>query len=141
MKMPHDHGIVRVDSKGRITVPSRIREELGLQSGTYVMVRLEREEKRALISLFAGPDARLVELRIKIPDRPGALARAAKVLGDANLDLMMSSSRTLKKGDLAEWTVVADISQSGASLEEIKRRIMDSKAVLEIEAEEFSMEG
>lgn len=140
MEMVHDHDIVRVDSKGRITVPLRVREELGLQSGTYVTVKLEREEKRASISLFAGPDAHLVELHLKIPDRPGALARAAKVLGDANLDLMMSSSRTIKKGDLAEWIVVADASQSGVPLEEVKKKILESRAVIALEVKEFATE-
>ncbi|MEJ5292901.1 MAG: ACT domain-containing protein [Candidatus Methanosuratincola sp.] len=138
--MVHDHNIVRVDSKGRITVPLKIREELGLQSGTYVTVKLEREEKRAAISLFAGPDAHLVELHLKIPDRPGALARAAKVLGDANLDLMMSSSRTIKKGDLAEWIVVADASQSGIPLDDVKKKILESRAVIALEVKEFSAE-
>ncbi|MDI9644132.1 MAG: ACT domain-containing protein [Candidatus Verstraetearchaeota archaeon] len=137
----HDYEIVRVDSKGRITIPSKIREELGLQSGTYVTVRLERGENRAILSLFSGPDSRLIELHLMMPDRPGALARAAKVLGDANIDLLLSSSRTIRKGDLAEWVVVADASHANGSVDEVKKKILESQAAIEVDIKEFSMEG
>jgi AbrB family looped-hinge helix DNA binding protein len=137
--MAHEQEIVRVDSKGRVTIPARMREDLGMQEGTYAVVKLERNDRSLMISLFAGSKARLVEMRLKIPDRPGALARAAKTLSELNLDLMMSSSRTLKKGDAAEWIVIADISQSGRSVEEIKAKIMENRDATAVDIKEMPM--
>jgi len=131
--------IVRVDSKGRITIPARMREELELQEGTYAVVRFDRESKQINVSLFAGAKAKLVELKLKMSDRPGALARAARTLSELNLDLMTSSSRTIKKGDLAEWIVIADISQSNKSLEEIKSKILGNHDANEVEINEMPM--
>ena len=131
--------IVRVDSKGRVTIPARMREELGLQEGTYAVIRLERNDRNVLVSLFAGAKARLVEIRLKIPDRPGALARAARTLSELNLDLMMSSSRTLKKGDAAEWVAIADISQSNKPIEDIKSKIIENRDANEVEIKELPM--
>jgi AbrB family looped-hinge helix DNA binding protein len=137
--MAHEQDIVRVDSKGRVTIPARMREELGLHEGTYAVIRLERNDRNVLVSLFAGAKAKLVEIRLKIPDRPGALARAARTLSELNLDLMMSSSRTLKKGDAAEWVAIADISQSSKSIDDIKSKILENRDANEVEIKELPM--
>lgn len=137
--MAHNEEIIRVDSKGRVTIPSRIREELGMQEGSYVSVRANKDDKCAIIGLFAGAKARLVEMTLRIPDRPGALARAARALSELNIDLMMSSSRTLKKGDVAEWVVVADISGVRLPLQEIRERLLASRAAASVEMKEMSV--
>ena len=116
-----------------------MREELGMQEGTYAVIRLERNDRSIIINLFAGAKAKLVEMKFKIPDRPGALARVARTLSELNLDLMMSSSRTLKKGDAAEWIVIADVSQAGRSIEEIKTKIIDNRDATAVDIKEMPM--
>jgi AbrB family looped-hinge helix DNA binding protein len=135
--MVHEQEIMRVDSKGRVTIPARMREELGMKEGSYAVVRIDREDRNVTVGLFAGAHARLVEMKLKIPDRPGALARAARTLSEMNLDLMTSSSRTLKKGDVAEWVVVADVGESGMTIEEVKRRILGNRDAMAVEVKEF----
>jgi len=135
--MAHEQEIMRIDSKGRVTIPAHMREELGMKEGSYAAVRIDREGRSVMISLFAGAHAKLVEMRLKIPDRPGALARAARTLSEMNLDLMTSSSRTLKKGDVAEWVVVADVGQSGMTIEEIRRKILGNRDAMAVEVKEM----
>lgn len=136
--MAHERNIVRIDSKGRVTIPSHIREELGMQEGSYAVAQMDSAAKSVTVSLFAGARAKLIEMRLKIQDRPGALARAARTLSDLNIDLMMSSSRTIRKGDSAEWVVIADISQNGRTPQEISKKIIENKDATEVEFKEMS---
>jgi len=137
--MAHEQEIVKVDSKGRITIPAHIRAELGMKEGSYVSVRLDREDKSVVVRLFAGSQAKLVEMRLMIPDRPGALARAARALGDLNVDLLSSNSRTIKKGEIAEWVVVADVGQLNTGIEEVKKRLIMSRDAISVEVRELRL--
>jgi AbrB family looped-hinge helix DNA binding protein len=132
------HEIVRIDSKGRLTIPSHMREELAMREGSYAAIRMNSEERTISVSVFAGAQAKLLEIRLKIPDRPGALARAARTLSELKLDLLYSSSSTLKKGELAEWIVVADSVDAGKTPEEIRRRILENKDATVVEIKELS---
>ena len=130
--------IVRIDSRGRVTLPSTLRESIGLSEGMYVMLIAEIEEKQVRIIPFADPEAKLVEFHLAIRDAPGALAKAASVLAENNVDLLSTTSRTLKRGELAEWIVVADISKCKCKLMELREKILDRKAAEKIEVKEIS---
>jgi AbrB family looped-hinge helix DNA binding protein len=132
-----NHEIVRVDSKGRVTIPSYMREELGMREGAYASVKMNREDRDVTICLFAGAKARLVEIKMRIPDRPGALARVARTLSELNVDLLSSSSRTLKKGELAEWAVIADFSQSSKVPEDIRKRVLENRDAIAVDVKPF----
>ena len=129
--------IARLDSKGRVTIPAYMREELGMHEGSYAAVRIDRENSSISISLFAGAAAKLAQMMLKIPDRPGALARIARTLSELSLDLLASSSRTLKKGELAEWVVIADFAQISMTMEEIKKKILENRDALSVEIKEM----
>jgi|YelNatPaOPRAMG01_1025707.scaffolds.fasta_scaffold01516_27 AbrB family looped-hinge helix DNA binding protein len=137
--MAHEQEIVKVDSKGRITIPAHMRTELGMKEGSYASVRLNREDRSVVVRLFAGSQAKLVEIRLMIPDRPGALARAARALGDLNVDLLSSNSRTIKKGEVAEWVVVADVGQLKSSIEDVKKSLIMSRDAISVEVRELRL--
>jgi AbrB family looped-hinge helix DNA binding protein len=136
--MAHDQEIARVDSKGRVTIPAYMRGDLGMREGAYTTVRINREERVLTIGLFAGAKAKLVEIRMRIQDRPGALARVARTLSELSVDLLSSTSRTLKKGELAEWVVVADFSQSTKPPEEIRKRVLENKDAIVVDVRPLS---
>jgi AbrB family looped-hinge helix DNA binding protein len=115
--------IVRIDSRGRITMPSSIREAVKLSEGMYVMLIADLDKKEIRIAPFADPEAKLVELSITLSDVPGALAKSASILADEGVDLLSSESRTLRRGKSAEWVVVADISRCKCKLKELEQRI------------------
>ncbi len=116
--------IVRIDDRGRVTLPSTIREAVGLSEGMFVMLVADVEEKNVKILPFADPEAKLVEFQITIRDVPGALAKAASVLAEKNVDFLSTTSRTLKRGESAEWVVIADISKCNCQIEELKQVIL-----------------
>jgi len=137
--MAHEQEIMKIDSKGRITIPSHMREELGMKEGTYATVQLDRENKSVVIRLFAGAQAKLVEMRLMIPDRPGALARAARTLSDMNIDILSSNSRTIRKGEVAEWVIVADVGQLKVSIEDVKRNLIINKDAISVDVRELKL--
>jgi AbrB family looped-hinge helix DNA binding protein len=116
--------IVRVDSRGRITMPSSIREAIRLSEGMYVMLIADLDKKELRITPFADPEAKLVELSITFNDVPGALANAARILANQGVDLLSSESRTLRRGKSAEWVVTADVSRCKCSLNDLEQKII-----------------
>jgi AbrB family looped-hinge helix DNA binding protein len=116
--------IVRIDSRGRITMPSSIREAIRLSEGMYVMLIADLDKKELRITPFADPEAKLVELSITFNDVPGALANAARILANQGVDLLSSESRTLRRGKSAEWVVTADVSRCKCSLNDLEQKII-----------------
>jgi len=129
--------IVRIDSRGRVTMPSSIRDAVRLSEGMYVMLIADLDNQEVRIVPFADPEARLVEFHITFQDVPGALARAATVLAEQGVDLLSTESRTLRRGESAEWFAIADISKSKCKLEELKEKILREGAAKEVEFRSF----
>ena len=129
--------IVRIDSRGRIILPSSIRDSVGLPKGMYVMLIADLDKKEIRITPFADPEAKLVEFHIELLDVPGALAHAAAILAENGVDLLSTESRTLRRGKVAEWCVIADVSKCKCELKELKRRIEESDVVGRVELRGF----
>jgi len=130
--------IVRIDSRGRITMPSSLREAVRLSEGMYVMLIADLDEKEVRIVPFADPEAKLIEFRIAFSDMPGALAKAANILAKQGVDLLSSESRTLRRGKSAEWVVVADVSRCKCKLEELEQKIVEEGAAKEVKFRSYS---
>jgi len=130
--------IVRIDSRGRITMPSNLREAAKLAEGMYVMLVADLDKKEVRIVPFADPEAKLVEFRIAFSDMPGALAKAANILATQGVDLLSSESRTLRRGKSAEWVVVADVSRCRCELEELEHQIIEGGAAKEVKSTSYA---
>jgi len=130
--------IVRIDSRGRITMPSHLREAVRLSEGMYVMLIADLDEKEVRIVPFADTEAKLIEFRIAFSDMPGALAKAANILAKQGVDLLSSESRTLRRGKSAEWVVVADVSRCKCKLEELEQKIIEGGAAKEVKFRSYS---
>ena len=130
--------IVRVDSRGRITMPSFIRETVKLSEGMYVMLIADLDKKEIRIAPFADPEAKLVELSITFSDSPGALAKSASILADQGVDLLSSESRTLRRGKSAEWVVIADISRCKCTLAELEQKIVAEGTAEEVKFRSYT---
>jgi len=129
--------IVRIDSRGRVTMPASIRDAVRLSEGMYVILLADLDRKEVRIVPFADPEARLVEFRITFSDVPGALAKAADVLARQGVDLLSSESRTLRRGESAEWIVIADVSKCKCKLEELERKFVEEGAAKEAKFRSF----
>jgi AbrB family looped-hinge helix DNA binding protein len=129
--------IVRIDSRGRVTMPTSIRDAVRLSEGMYVLLIADVERKEVRIVPFADPEARLVEFRITFADVPGALAKAAAVLAREGVDLLSSESRTLRRGESAEWVVIADVSNCKCRPEELERKVTEEATAKEVKLRSF----
>jgi len=103
----------------------------------YVILIADLDEKEVRIVPFADPEAKLVEFHITFADVPGALAKAADVLARQGVDLLSSESRTLRRGESAEWIVIADVSKCKCKLEELERKVVEEGAAKEVESRSF----
>jgi AbrB family looped-hinge helix DNA binding protein len=129
--------VVRVDSRGRVTMPSSIRDAVRLSEGMYVMLVADLDKREVRIVPFADPEAKLVEFRVTFADIPGALAKAADALAKQGVDLLSSESRTLRRGESAEWIVVADVSRCKCKLKELEQKVVEAGAAKEVKFRSF----
>jgi len=129
--------VVRVDSRGRVTMPSSIRDAVRLSEGMYVILVADLEKREVRIVPFADPEAKLVEFRVTFADIPGALAKAADALAKQGVDLLSSESRTLRRGESAEWIVVADVSRCKCKLKELEQKVVEAGAAKEVKFRNF----
>jgi bifunctional DNA-binding transcriptional regulator/antitoxin component of YhaV-PrlF toxin-antitoxin module len=119
--------IVKVDSKGRILIPIHIRKFLSAEEGTEIIIIPDREKGQAkVLPLLKEKTA---EFRFMIDDLPGSLAKIADILSDYGLNIIMSESRTLVKGKVAEWDVIVDTSESNGTIEQMKKDMQHSKII------------
>ncbi len=112
--------IVKMDSKGRILLPSSIRNTLGLAEGMSFLLIAEPKTKEIRVLPFADHGAKLSELRVRLRDEPGALANVAGILASKGVDLLWSQSRTLRRGESAEWHAIMDVSKCALDPEELR---------------------
>lgn len=100
---------VKVDSKGRVIVPNSFREALGIKAGENIEAQLDKENERIILFPIQKATKKLV---ITFGDLPGSLARVAAILARNRVDLVHTASRSLKRGQEAEWAVIADFSKA-----------------------------
>jgi len=121
--------ITKIDSKGRVLIPFHIREYLGLEEGMELMVVNNGNKELKIFPLFKGKCA---EVKVLIKDSPGALAKTSEVFAKHKADILMSQSKTLEKGKLAEWSAILDISECD-NLKKLKDDIKSLKIVKNFE--------
>lgn len=116
--------IVKVDSKGRITIPLVIREALDIREGMNVLLIADTSKKEVIVSPISE-EARLLEIEFEMEDRPGALAEVVSELARQGIDMIITRCTALKRGETAECLVVADISKSAITTEKELERLLN----------------
>ncbi len=117
--MPRMSALVKVDSKGRITIPQPIREALGIETGMYVVLLADVDKGEILVSPVASKSTRLYEIEIEFRDEPGALAKILKVFADHGADIVASKCASIVRGETAGCTLVVDLSQGNVKLADV----------------------
>ena len=117
--------IVRVDSKGRITIPMVVREALGIVEGMNLVLIADIDKKEIVVSPLPTRALSLYEFYIEIKDIPGALARVSNKLAELGVDQLTTQCTIVKRGELAECILIVDISGASKPLEEIRASLME----------------
>jgi bifunctional DNA-binding transcriptional regulator/antitoxin component of YhaV-PrlF toxin-antitoxin module len=123
--------ITKMDSKGRLLIPSSIRKFLNVEEGAEVIILPDSE--KAEVRMLPLVREKTAEFRITMADSPGSLALVAETLQRYNLSVLMSKSRSLIKGKTAEWNLIVDTSECSGRLDRIKSSMLDSSLIKSME--------
>ncbi len=124
--------LLRVDSKGRVTIPRTVREALNIVEGGYVIMIADLNKNEIVLTPGGGSGGKVMELKISFRDVKGKLAEISEKLVELGVDQLSTSCRTVKKGELAECTLVIEVPKDmePEALEEKLAEIEDVKEVL-----------
>lgn len=132
--------LVKVDSKGRVTIPMAVREILDIREGMYLLIVADKDKKE--LKLLPIPvAAKLIRIRLVVEDRPGVLAELTKFLAQHNIDIISTRCTVLKREELGECEMIVDLAKSewgepGIVADEIKKL----EPVKNVEASYMSVE-
>jgi AbrB family looped-hinge helix DNA binding protein len=131
------NSIIKLDTRGRLVIPTEFREILNLKEGDEVLISLDSKTDTIVISPTYGEPKNLVKIEIEFSDSRGCLAKIAEKIAKMKLDLVMTESKSSQRGKKARWDIVADISKCSYSLNEIKQMLLqsgfiDSMSILKI---------
>ena len=125
--------VVRLDSKGRVLVPFHIRNQMELDDGIELVVVGNENKEIKLFPLIKG---RAATMHMLFSDSPGSLSKILDIISRSNIDIITSISRTLEKGELAEWSAIVDVSRCNGSMKKLESRLSKMKIVKKIEVDE-----
>ena len=120
------NSIIKLDTRGRLVIPNEFRETLDLKEGDNILLSLDSKNNTILISPIYGEKDYLIKIEIKFGDKPGSLAKIATTLARLKVDLLMTESKSFERGAKARWDIIADISKSTLSIQEIKNELINS---------------
>ena len=123
------NSIIRLDTRGRLVIPTEFRETLDIAEGDNVLLSLDSKTNTITISPIYGEQNDLVKMEIEFGDSPGCLAKIASKLATLKIDLIMTESKSFQRGKKARWNIIADISKSGLSIQQIKNELLNSNFV------------
>jgi AbrB family looped-hinge helix DNA binding protein len=123
------NSIIRLDTRGRLVIPTEFRETLDLKEGDEILLSLDTKTNTLTISLIYGEKSNLVKIEIEFSDATGSLAKIAEAIATLNIDLIMSESKSYQRGKNARWFIIADISKCPSKIEKIKHTLLQNSSV------------
>ncbi len=131
------YDFVVMDSRSRVTIPAKIRKLLGLAEGMKFLMITDTERKEIRLIPLVELQAKVYKLRIIMVDTPGVLAKIASLLANEKVDLLITESRTIRRGETAEWVIIADLSLCKLSISDLISKIKGVDLVKEVEIMEI----
>jgi len=109
-----------------------MRKSLGLTESTQLMAISDSDQKEIkIIPLQLYDDKSFIKLKIRMPDKPGSLARIATTFGELGLSLVYGESLVVKKGVEALFDVISPIPEM--PLEELKKKLEEQGGAINVE--------
>jgi len=125
------NSIIRLDTRGRLVIPNEFRESLDLKEGDNVLVSLDSKKNTISINPVYGESKNLIKLELTFGDKPGCLAKIATKLAELKIDLIMTESKSFERGTKARWNIIADMSKTNFSIQQIKKELVETNFVEE----------
>ena len=118
--------IIKLDTRGRLVIPSEFRETLDLKKGDNVLISLDSKTNNITISPIYSKTWNLIKMELTFGDKPGSLAKIASKLAELKVDLIMTESKSYERGAKARWDIIADISKTDNSIKQIKKELVET---------------
>jgi len=100
--------VVKVDSKGRVLIPYHMRELHNIDEGFEFVIFSTHRGEIKLMPMLKG---RCADVKIVHMDDPSILAKITNIMAKHNIGIVMSQSKAIERGYLAEWNALIDISE------------------------------
>lgn len=118
--------IIKLDTRGRLVIPNEFRETLDLKEGDNVLVSLDSKNNSITINPIYTETNNLIKMELTFDDKPGSLAKIATKLAELKIDLIMTESKSFERGANARWNIIADISKTSFSIQQIKKELVET---------------
>ncbi|MEM1619849.1 MAG: hypothetical protein QXU97_01380 [Fervidicoccaceae archaeon] len=116
--------ILKVDPKGRITIPLVLREALGIQEGRLLLAIADTEKKELVITPLVPSEKQIYEIKVELSDKPGALADLSERLREMKLDQILTRCAVIRRGEVAECIfVVEPLETPSVDVEAVKKEL------------------
>jgi len=115
-------GLVKVDSKGRITIPQAIRGALDIDTGMYLVLIADLKKREIVISPVTGA-TKMYQVDIELLDKPGALAKLTSKLAELGADIITSKCTSIARGETGECTIIVDLDRAKVDAEKLKEEL------------------
>ena len=135
------NSIIRLDTRGRLVIPNEFREALNLKKGDEVLLSMDTKTNTLIISPIYGQQCNLAKIELEFGDSPGCLAKIANFLAGMKIDLVMTESKSFQRGKKARWNIIADISRSIYSIDDVRKNLLLTDLIESISIDKINRGG
>ena len=127
--MDLDSGIVRLDSKGRILIPARIRKLMGIKKGASILITSDNENNE--LRIFPLTAEKTVRMRFIVSNQIEGTRIVNDKLHAYNMSILMSLSRRISK-NLTELDMIVE-TNGYREFERMREELISSGPVRKVE--------
>ena len=125
--------LLKVDAKGRITIPRTVREALNVEGGSFVVMIADLDKGEITILPSVSEGKVVMEVSISFKDEKGKLAEIAEKLAEMGVNQLATSCKAVKRGEEAECQIIAEVPEN-MKKEELEEEISKIPGVLSVSA-------
>ena len=126
-KMQKSASIIR---SGEFEIPPEYMQALeGVKDGDPLMMVADQDSWVLSVTPL-NPEAKLVNIEFRIPDKPGAIFEISRFMADANINLLSVSTKVLVYYETMQLSLVADLSSSAEDAASLQRKTEEHLAKL-----------
>ncbi len=129
--------LVKVDSKGRITIPLTMREAIGIEPGMLMAIIADIDKKEIIVTPIFTNKGEIYEIEVVLVDRPGAMAKVTDALARENVDIIASRCTTVMRGVEGSCIMIVDLSRSRVDVDKLRDILTQIDVVTQVKIKKF----
>lgn len=129
--------IIKMDPKGRITIPQAMREALEIRPGMLMVLIADADKREIIMSPVMSSGESIYEFDVILTDKPGSLAAVTSIFAKHKGDIVASKCASITRGEEANCIFVVDMSISPSSTEDLRRELESLNSVIQVKVRKF----